>query len=234
MTMTDRPAPLNQGRSRRGGDGSHESLFARGRIKHYAAKDVIFSVGQAADRMVALLSGAIRISLASQDGRDIVLAILGPGDVCGEIALLDGGERTTDARAATDCTVVMLERHEVLAHLAQHPGAWPTMVEMLCRRLRSVDRQIGEFALAPVPVRLAKALLQLTISPQAADARTHQCVRLNQIELADLIGATRECVNKYLRSWQRQGCLTIADRQVVIADRAAIEHLAQNRPAPAS
>jgi len=228
MTSGSGRTPLGQpGLLRRLGDAEREGLFARGRIRHYAANDVIFLAGQPGESILAVLSGAIRISIPTADGRDIVLAILGPGDICGEIALLDRGERTADARAAIDCSVVVLERRDVLAFLAQHPGAWTMLIEMLCQRLRGAQQQIAEFALAPVPVRLAKALLRLaTAEGDAADGDTRACVHLSQVELAGVIGATRESVNKYLRAWQRKGCLQIADRRIVITDRAAVESLA--------
>src|SRR5215471_12196380 len=149
---------------RRLGDSEREALFARARTQRYAANESIFLMGSPGDSMVAVLSGTIRISVPSPDGKEIVLAILGPGEICGEIALLDGKERSADARAATDCTVVVLERRDVLAFFGQHPDAWARLIEVLCERLRLADQQMAEFALSPVPVRLAKALLRLAVA----------------------------------------------------------------------
>src|SRR5262249_57940778 len=97
------------------------ALLAAPRPQKYAAHESIFLMGSPGDSMVAVLGGTIRISVPSTDGKEIVLAILGPGEICGEIALLDGKERTADARAATDCSVVVLERRDVLAFFAQYP-----------------------------------------------------------------------------------------------------------------
>jgi CRP/FNR family cyclic AMP-dependent transcriptional regulator len=213
---------------RRLSDNEREALFARARTQKYAANESIFLMGSPGDRMVAVLSGTIRISVPSPDGKEIVLAILGPGEICGEIALLDGKERTADAKAATDCSVVVLERRDVLAFFAQYPDAWTKLIDVLCERLRTADQQMAEFALSPVPVRLAKALLRLaTTNGQTMNGRPVERVHLTQRELGNVIGATRESVNKYLRAWQRQGRVQIADRLILITNREAVEDLTE-------
>src|SRR5215467_1378323 len=213
---------------RRLSDTEREALFARARTQRYAANESIFLMGAPGDSMVAVLSGTIRISVPSPDGKEIVLAILGPGEICGEIALLDGKERTADAKAATACSVVVLERRDVLAFFAQYPDAWTKLVDVLCERLRTADQQMAEFALSPVPVRLAKALLRLaTADGQTVNGKAAERVHLTQRELGNVIGATRESVNKYLRAWQRKGCVRIADRLIVITNRAAVEDLTE-------
>ncbi len=213
---------------RRLSDTEREALFARARTQRYTANESIFLMGSPGDSMVAVLKGTIRISVPSVDGKEIVLAILGPGEICGEIALLDGKERTADAKAATDCSVVVLERRDVLAFFSQYPDAWSKLIDVLCERLRTADQQMAEFALSPVPVRLAKALLRLATSDgQLANGRPVERVHLTQRELGNVIGATRESVNKYLRAWQRKGCVRIADRLIVITNRAAVEDLTE-------
>jgi CRP/FNR family transcriptional regulator, cyclic AMP receptor protein len=229
---TDRSTLVGRsGLFRRLSDEAREALLARGRIKEYAANDVIFLAGQHGESILAILRGSIRISVPTVDGKDIVLAILGPGEICGEVALLDRAERTADARAAIDCTVVAIDRRDALALLGQHPDGWTILIEMLCQRLSSADQQIAEFALAPVSVRLAKALLRLATSDgQTADGAARECIHLSQLELANVIGTTRETVNKYLRRWQRQGCLQIGDRRIVVTNRPAVEKLARAAP----
>ncbi len=207
-------------------DRERDALFARARTQKYAANQTIFLMGAPGDSMLAVLRGTIRISAPSPDGKEIVLAVLGSGQICGEIALLDGKERTADARAATDCTVVVLERRDVLAFLAQYPAAWPKLIAVLCERLRSADQQVAEFALSPVPARLANALLRLATSDgEVVNGRSGERIHLTQRELGTVIGATRECVNKYLRAWQRNGSVRIAERLIVITNRAAVEAL---------
>lgn len=213
---------------RRLGAIERDVLFARARVQKYPAHATIFLMGSPGESMLAVLSGSIRISVPSPNGKEVILAILGPGEICGEIALLDGKERTADARAATDCSVVVLERRDVLAFLAQYPNAWSGLVEVLCERLRIADRQMAEFALLPVSIRLARALLRLAVADESESngaALSLPRVHLTQRELGNIIGATRESVNKYLGAWQRKGHIRIGDRLIVITNRAAVESL---------
>src|SRR5499433_4145015 len=108
------------------------ALFGRIRVRTCAAGESIFLMGSPGDSMMAVLSGSVRISVPSPDGKEIVLAILQPKEVFGEIALLDGKERTADARAMSACTLAILERREVLSFLQRYPHVWPKIVEVLC------------------------------------------------------------------------------------------------------
>jgi CRP-like cAMP-binding protein len=222
----ERAAPGQCGLFRQLNDSEREALFTRARTQKYAANENIFLMGSPGDDMVAVVSGTIRISVPSPEGKEVVLAILGPGEICGEIALLDGKERTADANAATDCSVVVLERRDVLAFLAKYPDAWTKLIDVLCARMRTVDHQMAEFAMAPLPVRLAKALLRLASSEgPTVDGRAVERIHLTQRELGNVIGATRESVNKHLGAWQRKGCVRIGDRLIVITNRAGLEDL---------
>ena len=204
-----------------------DALLTRARIRRVAAGETIFLMGSPGDSMMAVLSGSVRISVTSADGREIVLSILSENDVFGEIAMLDGKERTADARAVTACTLAILERRDVLAFLERHPSAWSRLVEVLCLRLRHTDQHIAEIALLQLPVRLAKALLRMT-SADAGQAAGRQSVKiqLSQRELGNFVGAARESVNKCLREWQRAGIVRIESSLITIADRETLEELA--------
>ena len=205
-----------------------DALIAHARMRRYTADDTIFLMGSPGDCMMAVLSGHVRISVASPDGKEIVLAILAAGEVFGEIALLDGKERTADARAASDCRLSVLDRRDVLSFFERNPGAWPGLVETLCERLRHTDQQMAEMALMGLPVRLAKALLRMTAGEaHALNGQSLSQIRLSQRELGNLVGATRESVNKCLRGWQRRGVIRIAESLITIANRDALEDLAQ-------
>ena len=174
---------------------------------------------------MAVLSGDVRISVPSTDGREIVLAILHENEYFGEIAMLDGKERTADARALTSCTLAILERRDVLALFERHPGAWARMVEVLCERLRATDRHVAEIALLKLPTRLAKALLRANAGH--ADRRVGSSgIPLSQRELGALVGAARESVNRCLREWQRSGFVRVDGNIISILDRATLEGLA--------
>jgi CRP-like cAMP-binding protein len=203
------------------------ALFARVRIRSCAAGETIFLMGSAGDSLMAVLSGSVRISVPSADGKEIVLAIVQAREVFGEIALLDGKERTADARALTPCTLAVLERREVLSFLDRHPKVWHKLVEVLCTRLRNTDQHIAEIALLELPARLAKALLRLASPESGAGNLATLQVQLSQRELGNICGASRESVNKCLRAWQRRGIVQVEESLVTLANRTALEELAE-------
>jgi CRP/FNR family transcriptional regulator, cyclic AMP receptor protein len=204
------------------------ALFARVHVRTYAAGEAIFDMGSAGDSMMAVLSGSVRISVPSPDGKEIVLAILQPGEVFGEIALLDGKERTADAKAVGACHLAILERRDVLAFLDRHPKIWPKLVEVLCGRLRNTDQHIAELALLQLPTRLAKALLRFaSVEEGNASGRQLLQVQLSQRELGNICGASRESINKCLGVWQRRGIVQIEEGLVMVANRTALEELAE-------
>lgn len=203
-----------------------ETLLARARVRRFEAGEIIFLMGSSGNSMMAVLGGDVRISVPSPDGREIVLAILHENEYFGEIAMLDGKERTADARAMTSCTLAILERRDVLALFERNPGGWARMVEVLCERLRATDQHVAEIALLKLPIRLAKALLR-TIKAKGADRPAGgNAVPLSQRELGALVGAARESVNRCLREWQRSGVVRVDGNIITILDRATLEDLA--------
>jgi CRP/FNR family transcriptional regulator, cyclic AMP receptor protein len=124
------------------GAEERNALVARFQIRDYSAGETIFGMGSAGDHLMAVLSGSVRISVPSPGGKEIVLAIMQPGELFGEIALLDGKERTADARAITACHLAILEQRDVLALLDRHLEIWPRLVEVLCSRLRNTDQWV--------------------------------------------------------------------------------------------
>jgi CRP-like cAMP-binding protein len=204
-------------------------LAARARMRNFRAGETIFLMGASGDSMMAVLDGNVRISVPSPEGKEIVLAIIQPGEVFGEIAVLDGKERTAEAAAMTDCTLAVLERRDVLAFLESNPTGWPRLVDLLCARLRHSDRQIAEMAFLQLPVRLAKALLRMAdMAAGLAGARAGARIRLTQRELGNIVGMTRESVNKCLREWQRKGIIRIEDNAIIIVKRDELEEVAHS------
>jgi CRP/FNR family cyclic AMP-dependent transcriptional regulator len=200
-------------------EGALRALATHAHRRRFAAGEVIFRIGAPGQAMMAVLTGTVRISAPSPDGKEIVLADLGAGEVFGEIALLDGKERSADAAALTNCDLLVLERRDMLGYLERHPSIAVKLLEVLCERLRRTDQQIGEIAFLGLPTRLAKALLRLGAgAPQAKLA-------LSQRELGSMIGGTRESVNRCLREWHRRGVIELDEGWIIIRDREALEEL---------
>ena len=210
------------------GPDERNALLARVHIRNFGAGEAIFLKGDPGVNMMALLTGNVRISVASADGRALQLAILLPGEVFGEIALLDGKQRTADATAITACSLAVLDRREILSFLQRYPAAWSYIVSVLCDRLRQTDERLAEVALLQIPVRLAKVLLRILESePSEPGQRTYQ-IKLSQRELGNIVGATRESVNKCLRSWQNEGIIMIEGGLMTIVDRKSLEKLIEH------
>jgi len=204
------------------------TLVARAHMRRFEAGDTIFVMDALHDSMMAVLNGVVKISVSSADGKEIVLAILHAGEVFGEVAMLDGKPRSADATALTACNLAVLDRRDVLAALERNPGAWLGLVGVLCSRLRETDRHLVEVALLGLPMRLAKALLRALDShgaqrPVSLGNEFH----LSQGELANLVGAARENVNKCLHKWRRLGIIRTEKRVIKIMDRAALEALVE-------
>jgi len=199
-------------------DDERTALVARAPTRTFAPGETVFLMGSRGDSMMAVLSGSVRISVSSPDGKELTLAIVQRDEIFGEIALLDRKERTADATAMTACKLAILDRREIQSFLEAHPAALLRIVDMLCARLRRTDQQLAELALLPVPVRLAKALLRVA---------TTVPIQLSQRELGALVGATRESINKCLRGWQSDGLVRMKKAFITIVDRKGLEELAE-------
>jgi CRP/FNR family cyclic AMP-dependent transcriptional regulator len=200
-----------------------KGLVAKARIKNFAAGETIFLMGSSGDSMMAVLAGTIRISVPSPEGKEIVLAILQPGELLGEIALLDGKDRTADARAMADSSLAILERRAVLAFLEKHPSGCLGLIEVLCGRLRQTDQQIAEIVFLDLPARLAKTLLRMaTVTRGPLGTK----IELSQRELGNIVGSSRESINKCLREWQRNGIVRVEESEIIITKRLALQALA--------
>lgn len=210
---------------------SHErnELIARAHMRRFEAGDTIFLTGALDNSMMAILKGDVKISISSAEGKEIMLAIVHAGEVFGEIAMLDGKPRSADAKALTACDLAVVDRRDILAALERNPAAWLGLVEVLCSRMRRTDQHLVELALLELPARLAKALLRVVDAergPPAAHRTGAEC-HLSQSELATIVGAARESVNKCLHAWQRTGIVRMKKRAIKVADRAALEALAE-------
>jgi CRP/FNR family transcriptional regulator, cyclic AMP receptor protein len=204
------------------------AVVARARIRTVNAGETIFAIGSPGDQMMALLRGTIRISVPSSEGRELLLAMMGPGEVFGELAVLDGKERSADANAESPCTLAILDRNDILSFFERNPSAWPKLVKVLCQRLRHTDEVFAEVALLQLPARLARSMLRLMDLHSTSPPGTKQVIRFSQRELANMVGGTRESVNRCLRNWQRNGIVQVTEGSIIITNRPALENMADS------
>jgi CRP/FNR family transcriptional regulator, cyclic AMP receptor protein len=202
-----------------------DALLLHARVERYPAGRMIFAKGSPGRSMMAILRGSVRISAPSPAGPDIVLTILPAGDIFGEIALLDGADRTADATAIGDCELLVLDHRDFVPFLERRADLCLLLLRLLCQRLRQTDRQFEEAMFGRLEGRIAMTLVRLAHSAPPG-IRGGIELRITQQELAGMVGAARESVNKQLHVWQKEGVLRLGKRLIEIADVTALEALA--------
>jgi CRP/FNR family cyclic AMP-dependent transcriptional regulator len=177
----------------------------------------IFQKGDTGDSMMAVLRGRVRISAISSDGKEITLNVINPGEVFGEIALLDGQPRSADASAIEDTTLLVVERRHLVPFLRANDDLYLRLLAVLCDRLRRTSMALESIALLDLPGRLARLLLKLAGDyGRPAPGGVRIDVKLSQRDLATLVASTRESVNKQLRVWREDGVLHLDGGYVVL------------------
>jgi CRP/FNR family cyclic AMP-dependent transcriptional regulator len=184
----------------------------------------IFAKGDPGSGLMGVLSGSVKISVPSADGRDIVLNIIHEGEIFGEIALLDGHPRTADATAMTDCELMVIERRDFIPFLRSQPDLTMQIMEILCARLRRTSEQVQDVTFLNLPTRLAKALLRL-IADAEGPASTRK-VTITQREISQIIGRSRESTNKQLRIWEKHGWIRLQRGAVTVLKRDKLSEAA--------
>jgi CRP-like cAMP-binding protein len=197
-----------------------DALVTYSRVERYAAGEQIFAKGMPGQSMMAVLRGTVRISSISVAGKEIVFNLINKGEIFGEIALLDGGERSGDATALTDCELLVLSRRDLMPMLENHADICLLLIKILCRRLRRTSEQLEDLMFRHLESRIAKALLQLAERPDLRGAALD--LHLSQSELGKIVGGSRESVNKQLQIWHRAGLIRLAKGAIVIRDLTAI------------
>src|SRR4051794_18674828 len=185
-----------------------ERLGALVRARRYRRGEVIFLEGDVGGSLCVIAFGQVKIVLSGIDGREVVLNVYGPGVFFGEFALLDGEPRSADAIAQDTCLLYWLTRDDFLAFLEGHPRAASTLLAVLSRRLRHTTRVVHDATFRDVPARLARVVLDLaTTHGRSAGEGVVVDGRFTQTDLAAMVGASRETVNKALRAFERNGMM---------------------------
>lgn len=194
-----------------------DALLPHALIRRYPRHAVLMRKGDASTEMAVIASGRVRIGSTAADGRDVTLAVLGPGEVLGEMALLDGEPRSADVVALDDCVVLTVARARFVLLLQGNADLCLRLIGFLCSRLRRANVALEELALLDLPGRLGGVLVRLARDygrPVAEGMRIE--LRLSQKDLGTLIGASREKVNRQLRRWEEARVLAFDGRHIVL------------------
>jgi CRP-like cAMP-binding protein len=180
---------------------------------------VIFAKGDSGDRLYIIGSGRVKISDANTRDRESILAVMGPSDMFGELALFDPGPRTSTATAITDVRTVSMDRAVLRSWVIARPEISEQLLRILARRLRRTNDTIMDQIFSDVPGRVAKQLLHLARqfgTQQGSTLRVHHGLR--QADLAQLVGASRETVNKALADFADRGWILLSSGSLTILD----------------
>jgi CRP-like cAMP-binding protein len=190
-----------------------------------ARGEVLFHEGDPGDSLYVVLRGKIKLGRTSGDGRENLVAVLGPGEMFGELSLFDPGPRSAGATALVDSTLLGLSSDELTPWLATRPDVARALLRAIARRLRRTNDSMSDLVFSDVPGRVAKALLDLSARfGTPAEDGIHVAHDMTQEELAQLVGASRETVNKALADFAGRGWLRLEARAVVLTN---VERLSQ-------
>ena len=185
--------------------------------------EIVFNKEDPGQSLFVIERGSVRIFIPGVQGSDLTLAVLAPGDFFGDLSLLDGSPRSASAASISDCTLLVLDRSVFTSLLTAQPEAAMAVLEVLSRRLRETDQMASDLAFQDVGARLARKLLELAAgSGKAHTAGTLLDVPITQEELANMIGVTRESVNRNLAAFRREGIISLEGRRILIRDEAAL------------
>lgn len=201
-------------------------------VKRFKDGALIAARGDAPEEWIACARGAVRVSSTSISGKQITLTYVEPGIWFGDVAFFDGEQRTHDAYAHGDTTIVCVARGDFKKILSQHVELYEALLRLHARRIRVLFGLVEDLNTLPLRARLAKQLLHLVRSygvPSLANGdEIRISLQLAQEELAQLLGASRQRVNQELKSLEREGTIRIEPAGLVICDRPALMHTAES------
>ena len=197
------------------------ALASRGRAKRYAAGATIFREGDRGDSLHVVITGSVRITVLSPKGEEATVALLGPGEFVGDLALLDGLPRSANAVAAEPTRTLVITREDFRRWLSDRPKVALSLLEVLSMRVRRTDEVLADLTFLDLPRRLAKRLASLARERRASGQRSVK-LRVTQAELASMLGVSRETVNKQLNEFERRSWVVLGRGSVTVVDEAAL------------
>ncbi|NQU70566.1 MAG: Crp/Fnr family transcriptional regulator [Rhodospirillales bacterium] len=195
-------------------------VLAFSRTERFSSGQVIFRRGEPGQSMMTVISGRIKISVSSSEGKEAVLAILGRGEVLGEMSLLDGKERSADATAMEAGEALSIHRRDFIPFLERNPAICIRMLGIMSNRLRRTSGMVEDRSFLDLPGRLAKTLIDLggTDGTETEDGLRVE-TRMSQRSFGAMLGASRETINKQLKAWQDEGLILTGRGYVVLIDQ---------------
>lgn len=200
-------------------DADVAEMCGRMHTLHFTTGELIFEQGAPGDLLYIIATGKVKVGCSSLDGRENLFSILGPADMFGEMSMLDPGPRMSTATALTDVEVVAMDRAMLREWIASRPEVAEQLMRVLARRLRRMSASRAEMVFIDAPGRIAKLLLRLAqrfgVQRNGTVEVTHD---LTQDEIAQLVGSSRETVNKVLSDFTNRGWIRLQGKRVIISE----------------
>jgi CRP-like cAMP-binding protein len=200
-----------------------DQLLKATTTKRLAARETLFRKGDPGNQFFGILSGSLKVMTTGSDGKDVMFSLMGPGEVIGEIAILDNEDRSATAVAVEATELLTLDRRELIPFLERHPRAVIGLAGVLAARVRRLTERAEDRQTLPLPGRIAKKLVSLAEQHGKRPIVGGPVeLHLPQQDLADLVGTTRESINKQLRSWEEAGWIELGRGRIVLKRPDAI------------
>lgn len=201
------------------------NLISQMQTESFPRGTTIFDEGEPGDRLYIIVDGKIKLARHAPDGRENLLSVMGPSDMFGELSIFDPGPRTSSAVCVTEVEAATMDSEMLRTWINDHPEISQQLLRVLARRLRRTNASLADLIFTDVPGRVAKTLLQLANrfgTQEGSGLRVNH--DLTQEEIAQLVGASRETVNKALATFAQRGWIRLEGKSVLIVDT---EHLAR-------
>jgi CRP-like cAMP-binding protein len=202
------------------GSGTRDRLCAHAKMRSVKRGSTIFSKGDVGTSLFAVCSGTVQVIAPSTEGKIAVFNLVREGEFFGEIALLDGGSRTADAVAFTNCRLLAIDRQYFLSLLRNEPEFAIKLLRTLCARLRHTTEQVQDLMFLDLSRRLVKALLRLSQSTSP-----NRMIEISQTDLSHIVGMSREMINKQLQIWVRAGWIKLERRSITVLRPNELAHI---------
>ncbi len=208
-------------------DAELRALWRIGERRDFRPRERVVEQGDAGGELFVVLSGRLRVISSSPEDKHLAEAILGPGEVFGEIAMLDARPRTASVEALDDCETLCVRGDLLMPYLERHPRVAVHLLAAVAAKMRRLCEFVDDTNFLSLPARLAKRLLELSTSYGLETRRgTRIELRLTQTELGALVGTTRESVNKQLRDWEEKEIVETDEGHLLIHRSDRLEAIA--------
>jgi CRP/FNR family transcriptional regulator, cyclic AMP receptor protein len=195
-------------------------------VKRFPTRTTVFLRDDNGDGVYGVLEGSVSVTVESADGAGLILRLLEPGQLFGELAVLDGRGRTASVVARAPCTLLFMPRAAFLHLLATHSEVAARLVPLLAAYLRQNTCLVSDALFLDVRRRLARQLIELSATQQAG-GKVRPAIRVSQYELACMLGVSREIVNRHLTTWRRRGLVEMSRGRIRLVDGQGMLALAQ-------